>query len=519
MKNNYRRSYAFALSFALFLTYNSPTFSQNLPLKTISGTITDGAAPLSGVNVLVKNSARGSISDLEGRYSVSASANDTLVFTYVGYKTQEVAVGNSQILNVVMEVDAQALDAVVINAGYYKVTDREKTGSIVRVTAREIENQPVSNPLAAMQGRMAGVNIVQTTGVPGGGFSVRIRGRNSIRADGSEPLYIVDGVPYPSQTLGDYNLSPVIGDAQSALNGIDPNNIENIEILKDADATAIYGSRGANGVVLITTKKGKGGKTTFKLGSSTGVGTVTRRMDLLNTEQYLAMRREGFANDGITEYPFNAYDVNGTWDPDRYTDWQKELIGGTAYYHAASASITGGGAFTQFLINGNYREESTVFPDDSKYKKGAVLVNLNHAAPNDKFDIQFSGNYVFDTNDLPPSSLVREALTLPPNAPDLYTADGELNWENGTFKNPLAAWNGEYLSATNTLTANTVLTARPIKNLMLKANLGYVANTLEESRTAPHTIYDPAFGLDSSSSSLILNNGSRTSWIVEPQIG
>jgi TonB-linked SusC/RagA family outer membrane protein len=537
MKNNYRRSYAYALTFALFLTYNSPTFSQNQPQKTISGIITSGAAPLIGVNVLVKNSARGSISDLEGRYSVRASSTDTLVFTYVGYKTQEVSVGSLSgslsgsrsrsrsgsdgdiVFNVVMEVDAQALDAVVINAGYYKVSDREKTGSITRITAAEIENQPVSNPLAAMQGRMAGVNIVQNTGVPGGGFSVRIRGRNSIRADGSEPLYIVDGVPYPSQSLGDYNLSPVMGDAQSALNGIDPNNIESIEILKDADATAIYGSRGANGVVLITTKKGKGGKTTFKLGSSTGVGTVTRRMDLLNTEQYLAMRREAFANDGITEYPYNAYDVNGTWDPNRYTDWQEELLGGTAYYHAASASIIGGGTFTQFLINGNYREESTVFPDDSKYKKGTVLVNLNHTAPNDKFDIQFSGNYVFDSNDLPPFNLVRDALVLPPNAPALYTDEGELNWEDGTFKNPLAAWNGEYLSATNTLTANTVLTYRPINNLMLKANLGYVANTLEESRTAPHTIYDPAFGLDSSYSSLLLNNGSRTSWIVEPQIG
>lgn len=518
MKNNYRQCLALALTFALF-TLSSPIISQNLPLKNISGTITDTEGPLSGVNILVKNTARGSISDLDGHYSITATASDTLVFTYLGYTPQEVAVGSGSILNINMAVDATTLDAVVINAGYYKVSDREKTGSISRVTAAEIENQPVSNPLAAMQGRMAGVNIVQNTGVPGGGFSVRIRGRNSIRADGSEPLYIVDGVPYPSQSLGDYNLSPVLGGAQSALNGIDPNSIESIEILKDADATAIYGSRGANGVVLITTKKGKTGKTTFKVGSSAGVGTITRRMDLLNTEQYLAMRREGFANDGITEYPFNAYDVNGTWSPDRYTDWQEELIGGTAYYHTANASINGGSEFTQFLINGNYREESTVLPDDSKYKKGGILVNLNHTAPNDKLDIQFSGNYVFDANDLPPSNLVREALTMSPNAPALYTEEGELNWENGTFRNPLAAWNGEYLSATNTLTANTVLTYRPIKNLWLKANLGYVATTLEETRTAPHTMYDPAFGLDSSFSSITLNNGSRSSWIVEPQLG
>ena len=339
MKNYYRRRYAYALSFALFLTFNSPIFSQNQPQKNISGIITDGAAPLSGVNVLVKNSARGSISDLDGRYSVKASVNDTLVFSYVGYKLKEVAVGNAPILNVIMEVDAQALDAVVINAGYYKVSDREKTGSITRITAAEIENQPVSNPLAAMQGRMAGVNIVQTTGVPGGGFSVRIRGRNSIRADGSEPLYIVDGVPYPSQSLGSASVSAILGGATNALNGINPDDIESIEVLKDADATAIYGSRGANGVILITTKRGKSGKTSFSLNTSTGVGSVTRSMELLNTEQYLAMRREAFANDGITEYPYYEYDINGTWDQTRYTDWQEELIGGTAYYTTTNASV------------------------------------------------------------------------------------------------------------------------------------------------------------------------------------
>ena len=138
MKNNYRRSYAYALSFALFLTYNSPIFSQNQPQKTISGMITDGASPLSGVNVLVKNSTRGSISDLEGHYEIVVQSSDTLVFRYLGYKTQEVSVGSlsgslsdgDNVFNVVMEVDAQALDAVVINAGYYKVSDREKTGKI-----------------------------------------------------------------------------------------------------------------------------------------------------------------------------------------------------------------------------------------------------------------------------------------------------------------------------------------------------------------------------------------------------
>ncbi len=360
---------------------------------------------------------------------------------------------------------------------------------------------------------------MQNTGVPGGGFSIRIRGRNSIRADGSEPLYIIDGVPYAAQSLGDYTVSPVLGGAQSPLNTLDPNSIESIEVLKDADATAIYGSRGANGVVLITTKKGKAGKTTFSINSSTGVGSLTRTMKLLHTKQYLAMRREAFANDGITEFPFNAYDVNGTWSQTRYTDWQEELLGNTAYYHATDATLQGGSEQTRFLLSGRHQKQTTVFPGTSNYKRNTVLLNLDHTTADNKVNISFSGNYGVDANTLPPTNLVREALVLPPNAPALYNEDGSLNWEEGTFTNPLAALEGEYRSHTNSLIANSVLTYRPFKNLELKANMGYVHTQLDETKTSPHTIYNPAFGLDSSFSAITLNNGERTSWVVEPQIG
>lgn len=231
MKNNYKHRLALTLSFA-FIALNSPIISQNLPQKTISGTITDADGALSGVNVLVKNTARGNISDLEGQYSVTATSSDTLVFTYLGFKMQEVAVGESTTLNIQMQPDATALDQVVINAGYYKVSDREKTGSISRITAKEIENQPVNNPLEALQGRISGVDIIQTSGVPGGGFSVRIRGQNSIMA-GNEPLYIIDGIPFDSQSLGSsISSGGIIPAGQiSPLNAINPDSIESIEIL------------------------------------------------------------------------------------------------------------------------------------------------------------------------------------------------------------------------------------------------------------------------------------------------
>ncbi|SRX76484.1 SusC/RagA family TonB-linked outer membrane protein [Aequorivita antarctica] len=519
MKNNYRRSYVLALTSALFFTYNSPILSQNLPLKTISGTITDADGPLGGVNVLVKNTARGSISDLEGRYSLTAAANDTVVFTYLGYKPQVVAVGNGSILNVTMQLDATSLDQVVINAGYYTTTDNKRTGSIGRVSAAEIDKQPINNPLEALQGRVTGVDVVQNSGTPGGGFKVRIRGQNSLMA-GNEPLYIIDGVPYDTQTLGSPNTSGGIlpfADV-SPLNAINPETIESIEILKDADATAIYGSRGANGVVLITTKKGREGKTKISVSSSTGIAHINRKAKLLNTEQYLEMRREAFANDGITEYPAWAYDVNGTWNMDRDTDWQKELIGGTANTRKLLAQVSGGSSHTQFLLSGQYQEETTVFPGDYNYDRISVNTNVNHQSRNGKFKVVFTGGYALEKNYLPNRDFSSDALQLAPNTPALYDEEGNLNWENSTFTNPLAAADSKYKQNSNNLISNTVTSYSFLENFEVKINVGYGLSYLKGVTTTPHTIFDPAYGLDSSSSMLTTSEGRRTYWISEPQI-
>lgn len=519
MKNNYRHRFALALTFTLFLTYNSPIFSQTIPLKTISGTITDADGPLSGVNVLVKNTNRGSISDLEGSYSVTASLNDTLVFTYLGYKLQEMVVGSGSILNVIMQLDATTLDQVVINAGYYKVSDRERTGNIARITDEVIQNQPVANPLEALQGRLTGVDIVQNSGVAGGGFTVRIRGQSSILA-GNEPLYIIDGLPFNSQSLGSQSTSGLIipGADISPLNAIDPNSIESIEVLKDADATAIYGSRGANGVVLITTKKGKDGKTSFTIGSSSGLSHITRQIELLNTEQYLKMRREAFANDGITEYPATDYDINGTWEQDRYTDWQKTLIGGTAQFRDLDVGISGGNEHTQFRINGRYFNETTVYPEDFNYDRVNLNSNLQHHSKDDRFQLGFTAGYTLEDNLLPSTDLSGVALRLAPNAPALYTEEGTLNWENSTWINPLAQLEGEYNNTTRTLIGSTVLEYGLLKNLDLKVQLGYRSTNFESNNQIPHSIYDPAYGLDSSVSQSYLHTGTHSSFITEPQI-
>jgi len=333
-----------------------PTPSKSISQQTISGVVSDANGPLAGVTVLVKGKSIGTITDENGRFSILAIENDIILFSYIGYKTLEVSVSNQLTFNIQLEEDTTNLKEVILNAGYYTVKDKERTGSINTVKDDVIEKQPVANILGALQGRMTGVNIVQSTGVPGGGFSIEIRGRNSIRPEGNQPLYIVDGMPFSSESLGNISISgPILpGSGVNPLNAIHPTDIESVTVLKDADATAIYGSRGANGVVLITTKKGNAKKTQFTLNTYTGGGTITRKLDLLNTQQYLEMREEAFANDGITTLPFWAYDVNGTWDKNKYTDWQKELIGGTANIRSVQLGASGGSSTTQFMVSGTH---------------------------------------------------------------------------------------------------------------------------------------------------------------------
>ncbi len=314
----------------LLYVFLMPLFSFNVqagtvlepPQATVSGTVTDTSGnPLAGVNLVVESKNIGTISDMDGSFTIHAGPDDVLVFSMVGFKTISVSIGGRDEVFVSMEEDVTVLGEVVLNAGYYTVSERERTGSIEKVTAVDIEKQPISNPLAALQGRMAGVQIEQTSGLPGANFNIRIRGRNSIRSDANEPLYIVDGVPFASTSIGEGQASVVLpGGPISPLNNINPSDIESIEVLKDADATAIYGSRGANGVVLITTKKGVRGPIRATLDIITGLGKVERTLDLLGTSDYLVMRKEAFANDGVEQFPSNAYDVNGTWNPDRYTD-------------------------------------------------------------------------------------------------------------------------------------------------------------------------------------------------------
>lgn len=523
MTNNHnlcrhRRIYVCCL---FFLNLSLTLSAQDL---LVSGQVTDGQLPISGANVLIKNTNTGVVSDFDGRYTITTKPTDSLQISYLGYTTLTIPIQNRSTINITLQEDATALGEVQINAGYYTTTDREKTGSIVRITAKEIEGQPVNNPLGAMQGYMSGVNIVQNTGVPGGGYDVQIRGQNFING-GTAPLYIIDGVPYGSLSLESADISAGINGADiSPLNAINPSNIESIEVLKDADATAIYGARGANGVVLITTKKGKAGTTQVTVNLSSTLGQVSHFLDLLKTPEYLELRREGIINDGrgdrLENPQFNyLYPELKTWSQNRYTDWQKELIGGTAYRNVAQLSVSGGGAQTQFLISGGYQKETTVFPGESNYKKASALSNISHQSTNQRLNITMTANYASEQNQMPRTDLSGVAYNLPPNAPDLYTSEGELNWENNTWDNPLAALEEDYNVRINTLMANVGVAYKLLPKLELKANLGYNTYQLDSYKLLPNTARNPKFGFTPQGySSITTNNSSRNSWIVEPQL-
>lgn len=498
--------------------------SQQEPIH-VKGTIQDSKGmALVGATVTVLNTARGVVSDFDGQYQLMARPRDTLFVSFLGYQSQRLPILSRRTINVVLMEEAQDLNQVVINAGYYSVMEKERTGNIATIKAKTIERQPTNNPIAAMQGHLSGVNIVQTTGVSGGGYRIEVRGRNFINGM-SNPLFLVDGVPFGSQPLSVAEVSGrVLAGNISPLNAMNPADIESIEVLKDADATAIYGSRGANGVVLITTKKGKSGKAQVKVNLSNTLGKVSHFLDLMGTEQYLEVRREGIMNDGFEAFledpgfDFFWPDLK-SWDNNRYTDWQKELIGGTAHRTNAQVSISGGHPNTRFLISGGHQKETTVFPGDSKYKKTSVLSNIDHRSDTDRLHINLSTIYTQEKNDLPATDFSYLAYTLEPNAPALYDETGGLNWENNTWVNPLASLQEHFEAKIQTLMANANIAYKIVPNLELKTNMGFNTYRLDSYKTLPSSATNPAFGLTPQNFSSMTSNGAnRNSWSIEPQL-
>jgi len=499
--------------------------------------VDENGGPLAGASVINHKTKHTVITDSQGEANLMANAGDIITVTFIGFDRQSINVKDvSSALTVSLKLSDSKLNEVQIIA-YGTTSRRLSTGNISTVTAEDIKKQPVSNPLLALEGRVPGLFITQSSGVPGSGVQTMIQGQNSI-ASGNDPFYVIDGVPYTSQlltttngsilgvtgtTAGSYGVYNSHQSNGNPLSFINPNDIESITILKDAAATAIYGSKAANGAILITTKKGKAGAVKVNVNLQNGWGKVTRHVKLLNTQQYLQMRHEAMANDGVSVSKTD-YDLNGAWDTTRYTDWQKELIGNTAHYTDLYADVSGGTQNIQALFGVTYHKETTVFATPYSYSAPAVHFSINTQTNNRKFSAQLTGSYMTNSNKLPNTDITGMAMTLPPNAPPLLNADGSINWApdaNGVstlqYTNPYAQFLNNYNNQTNNLTSNAVLNYCPLAGLSIKTSFGYTNMQSNETTTKPLSAVAPENRLMSSASAYYGNNNIN-SWIVEPQV-
>lgn len=484
----------------------------------IRGRVTDqDGKPLAGATIKVKGTNIVSVTDQEGEFTLPATdLNSTIEVTFLGYGTKEFSYTGTKVLDIVMSSAIATIQEIEVNAGYWKVNEKLRTGNISKVDGETIRQQPISDPMLALAGRVPGLQIAQASGLPGANHHIRLRGTNSI-ANGNDPLILIDGIPFSSQTLTN-SLTGGGATALSPFSLINAEEIESIEVLKDADATAIYGSRGANGVILITTRKGKTGKTQFNLNAYTGFGKVAKMLELLNTKQYLEMRREAFANDGITTYPESAYDVNGTWDQNRYTDWQKIMIGNTASISNIQAQISGGSDGTQFTFGIGTLKESTVFPGDYMTRNHSANLSLNHTSENKKFGLTLSTRYLRNNSNQPQMDFTVNDIYIAPNAPSIYDKIGNLNWENETWSNPFAQLNASARAITKNLISNISLNYKIIDEVQVKLNLGYNEQRMDQSIITPITAFSPSLSSISALRSHRRADNERTGWIIEPQI-
>ena len=505
--------------FGLILTATS--INTQAQTRTISGTVTSSNKPLLGVIISQKGSDQVTTTNEKGTYRLEVNAeNPILLFRHPEYSEQQITVSNQSVININLEQKVKGIEEVILNAGYYKVKDKESTGSIAKVSAKDIENQPINNVLYAAQGRMAGVSIVQNSGMPGGGYDIQIRGKNSLRSAGNAPFYIVDGVPVGGEITSQFSGLILPANSINPLNSINPNDIESIEILKDADATAIYGSRGANGVILITTKKGKSGKLSLNFGTSYSVSSVINKLKMMDTADYIHMRKTAYQNDGIVDYPPNGYDINGVWDLNRNTDWGKVLIGNTSDAFNSNLSLSGGNERTSFLVSYAHSEQSTVFSPEYKYKTHNLSSSLKHSSSDNRLQLNVSNRFSMQDNNVVSEDITKRSLLLSPNAPQLYSENGNVNWENNTFNNPIAIYATTYSNKNIQFLNNINMQYKLFDDLLLKLNGGINYQSFDERSLKPNTMYNPATaqGQSSAFSQSYKNNQDRFSFILEPQL-
>jgi TonB-dependent starch-binding outer membrane protein SusC len=481
------------------------------PVK-VNGWVTDeDGAPLDGATICTNQSGKpasgAATSDEKGNFKIMDMEEGVymLEISFIGYqkfKAQIKVSKNTLHIYAKLKQSVNTLDEIQTTA-YSRTTKRFNTGDITTINAEEIAMNPVPNVLQALQGRVPGMFVYEVTGMANGAFQVQIRSLNTLYgqppalpglgAYTAQPLYILDEVEYPAGLMLPMANFPGYVPAQAygnALNYLDPSQIASINVLKGADATAIYGSRGAFGVILITTKKAKAGKPSLTLNAAQGFTELGRSAKLMNTSQYLALRHNAFANDSTAPGP-GDYDVNGTWDTTRSYDWKKFYLGSHAPTARVNASFTGGSDNSNFLIGANYSSIDNVQRRKGSVRAGGMNFSMNTATDDKKLTMALSGSYSNNLDDMVPVDFDGyTGVNQAPDAPWPYLPNGKLNFAKAN--NPAAAFNALYRNSTDNFFANTTLTFTPVKGLTLTAAGGYHLLSAKEFGAKPSSFFNPA---------------------------
>lgn len=500
-----------------------------LPPHDISGMVSDekSKSPLAGVSIIVKTTGKGTQTDALGRFILkNVTADDSITCSMIGYQTTTVPVKTTDVhLYVLLKITVSELDEVVVQ-GYGITSKRLATGNITRVSGDEIRKHPALNPLMALQGRVPGLIVTPTTGHASSPVKVELRGRNSLNKEFSgEPLYIIDGIP---RTILDVNnsvryeegVSPGFIQSgvsntggQSPLFGLNPDDIESIEVLKDGDATAIYGSRAANGVIMITTKKTKPGKTSTSISFQQGITDVPRHVKMLDTKAYLQMRREAFKNDGIFPTVANAPDLM-LWDTTRYTDWQNELLRAGSNT-TINGAVSGGDNWNTFRLSGNYSFRKAMTARTGKDEVAGVNVSFFHRSRNQKLSINFHAGYIYTFVD----AINFSQYNLPPNAPPIFDSKGGLNYAEwgGAISNPypFAQLRRPTVVKTNSLQSSVDISYEIIEGLSVSSTLGYNNAQSSNDFFQPIASQNP---LRFSRGLAIFGATKFSNWLIDPKI-
>ena len=449
----------------IIITKQAKTASET---KKISGIVKDERGePVIGANVVVKGTTNGTVTDMDGKYTLEVPAGGVLQISYIGYNTQEVKVGSVNVVNISLREDSEALDEVVV-IGYGTVKKSDLTGAVGSVQMKDVSQVGITSADRALQGQIAGVQVNARTGQPGEAMMIRVRGSNSL-AGGNEPLYVIDGMPVEKMN-----------------SDINPEDILSMEVLKDASSTAIYGSRGANGVVMITTKRGNTGATTIDYNGYVGVSMLRKKLDLLGKDDYIAMVNEVSQNDGkgIAITPEEAALMANN-------DWQ-DLVYQTALTHSHQVSVSGGTEQTKVYSSLNYMNQEGIIKG-SNYNRFALRINGDQKLSK-KLSLSASIAYSYGTQNTANSNadgggaIAYTAMVMPP-IQDVKDADGKYTNFTGTpwgGTNPVGMSELYKREIVNSrLLANMALTYNIIDGLTFRVNAGAEVNSEGIDRYIP----------------------------------